>query len=383
MSTARFMEQTEDYEKLNMVPGVINVWEDGRQSVEGKSGSEVWYFDAILDDGSKFVGGFRTKPATASENPDDIPLMVVTVTDADGTVYSDTATYSPSESFISKEKCDFKCGPHSVSGDLKDYQIHIAPIDHTKTKEQTIDGLTCTALKGVGVNLYFHAEVKPFRHGAGRTVFGEDDSQFSSWLCIPRMAVEGTITVNGEERKVHGMGYHDHRCMAINDMKAWHHWLWGRQTFEDYTVVIYDLITSEAFGFVEIPLFAIYDKNGNIIFDNDGTMVRDITEMSWEEKSRKEYPKVITYHMKKEDVEIQYSLNWKEILEVREMYWSLPEQQRAIFDQMGIQVSYNRYYSEGSLKITEKDQVTERSGNMIYEFAYVGKPDDSAHLNIK
>ncbi len=105
--------------------------------------------------------------------------------------------------------------------------------------------------------------------------------------------------------------------------------------------------------------------------------------MSWEEKSKKEYPKAITYHMKKEDMEIQYSLNWKEILEVREMYWSLPEQQRAIFDKMGIQVSYNRYYSEGSLKITEKEQVTERSGNMIYEFAYVGKPDDRAHLNMK
>lgn len=376
----RFMDRPEDYEKLGITPGIVEMHEDGRQHIPGKPGSEVWYFDAVMEDGTKFVGGFRNKPAMLSDQTEDKPLMVITITDPDGTVHSDTATYAMSESRIGDKYCDFHCGSHYVEGNLKDYHIHIEPIDHAGATAKAIDGLSVTDEKGIGVDLNFRAEVKPFRHGAGRTLFDNNDDTFSSWLCIPRMNVRGTVTVDGRTKEMSGTGYHDHRCMALNDMYAWHHWLWGRQIFEDYTVVIYDLVTAKKYGYTKIPLFAIYDKNGEIIFDNDGSMECDILEMQWEEISQKDYPKAIRYRVEKDETEIEYCLSWREILEVREMYWSMPEEQRKLFDQLGVQISYNRYFSDGKLKITQKGKTIERTGTMIYEFAYIGAPDSAAGI---
>ena len=62
-----------------MVAGQVKMRADGRQSVKGQPGSEVWYFDAVLDDGSKFAGGFRNKSVAKANQKDDEPLMVVTI----------------------------------------------------------------------------------------------------------------------------------------------------------------------------------------------------------------------------------------------------------------------------------------------------------------
>ncbi len=378
MESARFLDRKEDYEKLGLVPGVVQPWEDGRMSKTGQC--EVWYFDAVMADGSKFVGGFRTKPGT-SHNPGDEPMFVITVTEKDGREYSDSKTYPVEESELSRGvKCDVHCGPHSVVGDLKDYYIKITPLNHESDAMEKVDGLQVTAAKGVGVDLHFHALVNPFRHGAGRTVFGDNEEQYSSWFCIPSMKVEGTITINGEVRKVSGIGYHDHRVMALNDELAWHHWTWARQTLENHSLVLYDLISTQRFGFTRIPLFAVYNKAGEVIFDNDGKVDCQILERHWDEKTKKEYPKKVKYFFEDGDKKVEYTLTWLEILEIRDFYWCLPEPVRAAFDKMNVQISYIRYYADGELKITIDGKTEVESGSLIYEFAYPGKPHPDAHL---
>ena len=384
-ASARYLDRPEDLAALGMAPDHVEVHEDGRQSVKGRPGSEVWYFDAVLDGGSKFVGGFRNKSVAKADQDDDEPLMVVTVTEADGTEHSDTMEYPDDACSIALDSCDFRCGPHFVEGDLVDYHIHIEPVEHAEGDAAGIDGLAVSAGKGLGVDLHFHANVRPYRHGAGRAVFGGDPAKFSSWLCIPNMEVSGTVIVDGVAREVHGTGYHDHRCMAVNDLEAWHHWLWGRQVFDNYTAVIYDYVTSKKYGFVELPLFAVYDKDGNVIYDNgaDGTMRREILEMAHDPQSRRDYPKRSRYTFTANDGRVfTYELDGEEIIEVRDLYWTVPKKQREMFDMLGLQVCYNRYYARGRLTVADTSGVqASEEGRLIYEFAYVGKDDPADHLH--
>ena len=50
MAKARLMDQPADFEKLGIDPNKVQTWEDGRRDTDTPGTSEVWYFDAILDD---------------------------------------------------------------------------------------------------------------------------------------------------------------------------------------------------------------------------------------------------------------------------------------------------------------------------------------------
>lgn len=373
----RFLDKPEDLEKLGLIKGVVQQREDGRVSPEGKPGSEVWYFDAVMDDGSKVTAGFRSKPIQNCESPVDDPVMVISITGPDGKVYADTQRYAPEEAEIALDRCYYKCGPHSVEGDLKKYHLVVKPIERDAANAAATDGMDCTSVKGVGVDLYMEALVEPFRHGAGRTIFNGDPQKYSSWFCIPKLTVTGTITLEGEEREVTGIGYHDHRCMMLDDMLAWHHWIWGRQHFDDYTVVIFDLVTAENYGYVRVPLFCVYDKDGRIIFDNDGDFTCEVPEEYWNEATQKHYPKCAKYHFKDQDKEIDYTLTWIDEMEARDMYTPFPEPIRAIYDAANQKPSYMRYFSNGDMTITENGKAVSVTGTMIYELAYCGKENSS------
>ena len=53
-----------------------------------------------------------------------------------------------------------------------------------------------------------------------------------------------------------------------------------------------------------------------------------------------------------------------------------------MFDMLGLQVCYNRYYACGRLMVADGTGMeTSEEGRLIYEFAYVGKDDPADHLN--
>ena len=373
----RFLDKPEDIEALGLIPGVVQQREDGRVSPEGKPGSEVWYFDATMDDGTKVTAGFRSKPIQNCESPVDDPVMVISITAPDGKVYADTQRYAPDDAEIALDHCFFKCGPHFVEGDLKNYHIFVKPIVREAANTAATDAMACTSVKGVGVDLQMKALVQPFRHGAGRTVFNGDMGRYSSWFCIPKLEVTGTITLEGEEHKVTGIGYHDHRCMMLDDMLAWHHWIWGRQHFEDYTVVIFDLVTAQNYDYVRVPLFCVYDKAGNIIFDNNGDFTCEVTEEYWNEATKKHYPKCARYHFRNGETTVDYTLTWIDEMEARDMYSPFPEPVRAIYDKAGQHPTYMRYFSQGDMTITHNGKSESVTGTMIYELAYCGKENSA------
>ena len=381
MGTARFLDKPDDLRKLGLISGVVQQREDGRVSPVGRAGSEVFYFDATLDDGTKVTAGFRTKPIQNCQSVTDDPIMVISITTGDGKVYSDTARYQPEESLFDLEKCNIKVGPHSVVGDLENYHIIVKPIARKAVNTEATDAMKPTSVKGVGVDLHFTTQVKPFRHGAGRTVFNNDEDLYSSWFCIPKFMVTGTIILEGIEQQVSGTGYHDHRCMAIDDILAWHHWIWGRQYFEDYTVVIFDLVTAELYGYERVPLFCIYDKNGEIIFDNGGDYTCEVIEESYNAATNRHYPKIVEYKFATCGKKVTYRLDWIEEMEARDMYSMFPEQLKTLYDAAKQQPTYMRYYSKGELIISENGNVITRDGTLIYELAYCGRENSTVFEN--
>lgn len=58
---ARLMDQPEDFKKLGINPEKVEKWEDGRRTKTEEVGSEIWYFDGTMEDGTKYMVGFRPK----------------------------------------------------------------------------------------------------------------------------------------------------------------------------------------------------------------------------------------------------------------------------------------------------------------------------------
>ncbi len=56
------------------------------------------------------------------------------------------------------------------------------------------------------------------------------------------------------------------------------------------------------------------------------------------------------------------------------MYHNAKIAQKLVFKAMKIEPVYMRYFAHGTLKITDGDEVDETSGEMIYEYNYMGKP---------
>lgn len=358
MEKVRLMNTNADYEKIGVKRNQIEMWEDGKRD-ESRSGAyEWWYFDMILDDGSKAVIHFNTKATHNIHHDGCLPSVVVKLTTPDGETYMDSLEYDVSQATFSTEKCDVKIGEHFVSGDLKEYKIHVEP------------------LNGMGVDLTLTSMSKPWRPEAGYYVFGDDENGYFTWLCvIPKGKVTGTMTVNGITKEVTGFGYHDHQWGNVDHMFTWNHWLWSRQNFDDYTILVFDLVTNKEYGYQRFPMVFVEDKDGNIIFETcDKTKVHyEVIEEFCQENTGKYYPKKSKYTFEDCGKKIEYTLDVQQELQARNYYGDVPEEARKVFDLKNVQPTYSRVYATGDLKITEKNTVIERKGDLIYEFVYVGK----------
>lgn len=366
MAKVRQMDQPEDLEKLGLEPGKVHAWEDGRRANSVAGVSEVWYFDANLDDGSKAVFYAHPRSSLKIAEDGDNPDVGVMITAPDGSHHGVPVTMYPAEECsFGTEKCDIQVGPHTFVGDFADYDIHIEPID------------------GVGLDLHFHALVEPFRQGGtGIIALGDDEEFFYTDVPVVRNEVTGTLTYDGKTVEVTGLGYHDHQWFNINPMVAWHHWLWGRMYTENYTVYIYDFVASEQFGFTPVPFFGVQDnRTGKTVFETDGTFTRETT-LSHDDTLDRDFPKVSDYVFTNADgAKVELRTEWLQQLEARNNYELADPATKKALDVMGAKPVYGRYFANGKVTFIDADgeSVTE-SGEMIYEYPYNGTPDPAAQV---
>ncbi|PNW62188.1 hypothetical protein ACZ99_14220 [Lactobacillus sp. ATCC 15578] len=354
---AKILDTPKSYEMLSLNPNKIEKWEDQRRGTSAKGRWEWWYFDAILDDGTTIVIQDFTKQLKNIQQEGDYPTVQIKITLADGTKYIDQLFYDAEDSQFKNGQCDVVIGPHYFKGDFSDYDIHVE------------------AINGIGATLHLHSLSQPYRPKTGYWEFPNEGtpSDFYTWLCsVPKGKVTGTITINGAEKQVTGSGYHDHQWGSNVYMQLWNHWLWARQGFDDYSLLVFDLTANEKYGSAHFPVVFIQNSDGETIFESDGPAECDIVEEYRDSKSGKFYPRKIKYTFKSGEQQVEYTVEEKEILENTVPAKDMAPVIQKMFASMHLYPSYSRYKATGNLIIKGPKTEIARNGELIYEFMYPG-----------
>lgn len=355
MKRTRLLNDPKDYAKIGVNENAILPWEDGRRD-DGRVGAyEWWYFDSIMDDGTKVVIIFYDKYASNIDRG-ITPHAEIIITQPDGTSYSEHFEYAADEAVYSKDGCNVKIGPHSFVGDLKEYTIKIDPVN------------------GLGAEIKLTNLGQSWRPASGYIGFGDQDEEYFTWLCaVPKGKITGNVTVNGKHREIQGFGYHDHQWGNIHAIMAWNHWIWIRQNVGDYNILVFDLVTSKEFGYKRYPLVFIQDKEGNIVFENTENVKFEVLEEYLQEETNKLHPKSFKYIFENSGKKVEYTLSMENEIDCINNYKLLSDEMRAMFDQLDMYPSYTRYAAQGELVITDRNQSITRTGSLIYEMIYNSK----------
>lgn len=354
--SARLMDRPEDYKMLGINPDHVETWEDSRRNPHTDAGNwEWWYFDSILDNGYKAVVQFFTKAGMKKiKRNGDSPSVTVKITTPEGKLYAQELDAKPADCTYGKEKCDVHIGKNSFVGDFRAYDIH--------TEEQ----------KGLAVDLHLKSLASPYRPGTAYFSFGSDE--YYTWLCsVPKGEVTGTITVGGKKMAVHGSGYHDHQWGSRFYLPEWNHWVWARQSFEDYSVLVFDFVTSEKYGYKRFPIIFIQDRDGKIVFESrDNVRCTVLGDYLDAENSGKYYPTGMSYEFRSGGKTVNYTIREHDIMEAQGLK-TLPLPAQLLAKRMKMNVAYSRFAAAGELHFHTGTETISRTGELIYEFMYPGE----------
>lgn len=356
MEQARLMNLDKDYENLGLSKKQIEMWEDGKRANFDAGTFEWWYFDSILDDGSKIAACYCTKIQPFTNLKGLKPCLTVHITTPDGKQLARKyMNFKKDEIILGTDKCDVQFGENCFVGDLKNYHIKAVPN------------------KGLGFDITLKSTTSPWRGETGYLGFGNNDEKYFTWLCVvPSGIVEGTLTIDGVEHKVKGTGYHDHQWGNTIQYEFLNHWLWARHKTENYNILVFDFILNEYYGHKRIPLVFVEDKNGNVIFESTDNVKCEIKEEFLQESSQTNFPKITHYIFESNGKKIDYTLTVKQELDDRYIYKELPFIFRPMFK--GTKPKYGRYLAEGVLTMYDGDkQLFSEVSDFIYEFAYIGE----------
>ena len=130
MAICRLMGENKDYKRLGLKKDQVELWEDGKRDDDRPGVVEWWYFDAILDDGSKIAACYSTKIQPMMSAKGTHPCLKFDITTPEGKQISRRVTKFPKDQVsFSKEKCDVRWGENRFTGDLHTYHIKAVPVD--------------------------------------------------------------------------------------------------------------------------------------------------------------------------------------------------------------------------------------------------------------
>ncbi len=359
MADCRLMNREQDYQMLHLKKNTVEPWEDGKRSPAHKGDFEWWYFDSIMDDGTSVVVHFETKQPNTILKEGPHPVVIITITTPDGKIYTDCIPCAENDYRISEDGCDLRFGPHTLSGDLQDYTIHVEPVT------------------GLGCDLKLHNLRKSWRPGTGHLKWGDKEDLLTWLFVVPRGEIEGTITYNGQTVSVRGEGYHDHQWgHGASTFFNVNHWLWGRQNYEDYTILMFDLVAAKKWNNKRFPIFCIEDKEGNVVFDSS-EMYPDfhceILEETYDSEIGRNFPQKILYTMGNEHVKIHYELTNKLVIDRKDRYKEMGVIPKLAMNLLKVAPAYVRYKAYGVLDMEIDGKKIHRAEDMIYEFAYFSR----------
>jgi len=228
---------SEDFRSLG-IGREIEVREDGRRTPQSSEYFEWWYFDGLLDDGTVVVVWFGDNWLYGSHHR----AVDIELTPPGKPTRRIMRTFEEPGAFA-RDHADIRIGPHSFTGDLKTYAIHV---DAAETG-------------GVGCDLVLRRRVASWRPATGYIEAG--DKFFAWFVAVPEGAVTGTLTRDGVTRQVTGSGYHDHNWGNVSPADLFDNWWWGRGRSDGHTIIASDIHGKEALGGTRIPLFFVGDAS--------------------------------------------------------------------------------------------------------------------------
>ena len=358
---ARLADTPQDYEKLGLIPDVIQQKEDGLHT-NGKFGEyEWWYFDAKLEGGYSLVIIFYSQPVTAATFG-FAPCVSLSLTGG-GYELMEEVSASIKNSSFSKEGCNVTIGKNTIQGDLKNYTIHF---ENEKVQcDVTLNGLA-----------------ESYRHKTGRIVFGE--KKYFAWLpAVPEGSVKADITIDGKKLSLTGSGYHDHNWGNTGMFWLMHHWYWGRAKIGDYQVISSYITAKEKYGYEHFPIFVIFHNGVKLGCEIDAITYRQ-TDAEFDPITQKHYHKTLIYDYNDGTHRFRVTYKAKDIIEtfvVDQGYGSArAKASKALIwfvKKMKLAPSYIRMVGDVTLERFEGDTVVESlTENGIWEQMYFGLDQD-------
>jgi hypothetical protein len=197
---------------------------------------EWWYLDAQFDDGHRCVLELQTPNIVNNFNQKE-RAMLFNVYTPDGRQYNNIVPFPASQWRASAETCDVELAGNTIKGYYPEYHVRFAH-----------ENLAC--------DLKFENLLPGWTRGTGGISFGrfEKNKTFGWVVAQPRAKVTGTLTVDGVENQVSGVGYHDHNWGSGFLPSYVSHWIWGRLSNERFTMIFADINTTKKCGGVHVPL---------------------------------------------------------------------------------------------------------------------------------
>ena len=322
---------------------IVQSWEDGARTDDSKNQFEWWYFDAELDDGSLVVAYFYKVHFLKDQY-----FIGFNYTSPQKEDFFRLKYFKSSEVSFQSDSCLVMMNKNLFAGNLNKYSIALDPDD----------------FDGFGFNLNLQSLVGPYRPQDGIIKAGDD---YFAWLAaVPNGDVDGTITINGKEKKIKGSGYHDHNWGNTPLQKLFKSWTWFRGKAGPYTVILAELNAVESRGGFDIPILFVADEN-QVLVDKFGnkellTMKNNLIEDYYPSKNE---PQFSNFLMSSHD-NISVKISGNQIIDNIEIFkrLSLPAPLNLFkpavnfaFRSSGIDPFYTRFASSFVLKIDENIEI--------------------------
>lgn len=358
-SSIRVLNRPEDYERMGIKAGQVEPWEDGVRNSDEAGSIEWWYFDTDLDDGTKIGVNFATNPVLGSQEKGYHPFVYYNIQYPDGRVANKFMLFTADDIRFGEGGCDVQIGQNRFRGNLKEYHLSVQSDE------------------GVKMDLTLRSTSTSWRPGTAYMRLeeaGSDDGRIFTWLCaVPRGEVSGTLTHDGETHEVRGMGYHDHQWATAINYRFWNRWFWGRQQTDDYVLVIFDLVSTRETGHKHVPLFFIEDKDGKLLFDNQGDtegVTCEVLSHSTHPQNGKQMPIESLYTFRRGDITVEYRLTAKDEIVYTDHRARATAEQQAALDKMGLYNTYSRYLAIGEFTMRRgTETLLHFEGETLYEIS--------------
>ena len=168
----------------------------------------------------------------------------------------------PSEVTVSKDTLDITMGDNRYRGRFPKYEMHLRGGD-------------------MGADLVFECLTQPVREPPDGVYIGRATApptpQYMSYILRPRCRVTGKVVVAGKEMSVNSEeGYADHQWGNCSNLNLFYSWYWGMLHLPNHTVVWWDGLLNEKFGYQRAKWLWLYKgeklsryvRNANIYIES-------------------------------------------------------------------------------------------------------------------